>query len=97
MGEPVKIVISARIDPLSGYWAGHRDPSPTSDPVKNSRTARRRRHSDSPHPKLRIAKSRVAPDADWMNELLVWLQQGNVGTEQVRNELAERVPEYRPQ
>ncbi len=32
-----------------------------------------------------------------MAELLAWLQQGNPGTEQVRHELAARVPEYTPQ
>jgi FlaA1/EpsC-like NDP-sugar epimerase len=51
----------------------------------------------TPHPKLRIAKSRSAPDPLWMKELYAWLQQGNPGTGQVRHELAAHVPEYAPQ
>ena len=51
----------------------------------------------TPHPKLRIANSRSAPDAYWMAELFAWLQQGNPGAEQARRELAARVPEYTPQ
>jgi FlaA1/EpsC-like NDP-sugar epimerase len=48
----------------------------------------------TPHPKLRIAKSRTEPDAHWMQELFAWLQQGNPGTDRARRELAARVPEY---
>ena len=49
------------------------------------------------HPKLRIAKSRATPDSRWMEDLLAWLRQGNPGAEQVRQQLAARVPEYTPQ
>jgi len=51
----------------------------------------------TPHPKLRIAKSRATPDSRWMEDLLAWMRQGNHGAEQVRQELAARVPEYTPQ
>ena len=51
----------------------------------------------TPHPKLHIAKARMAPDAHWMKELFAWLHQGNPGIEQLRRELAVRVPEYRSQ
>ena len=102
MGEPVKIVDLAReLIRLSGYTEQDIEIKFTGlrpgEKLYEELLADGEHTLTTPHPKLRIAKSRVAPDADWMNELLVWLQQGNVGTEQVRNELAERVPEYRPQ
>jgi FlaA1/EpsC-like NDP-sugar epimerase len=102
MGEPVKIVDLAReLIRLSGYgesdigikFIGLRP----GEKLYEELLADGEHTLPTPHPKLRIAKSRTAPDAHWMAELLAWLQQGNPGTEQVRRELAARVPEYTPQ
>jgi len=101
MGEPVKIVDLAReLIRLSGY--GERDIGIEFTGLRPGEKLYEELLADgehtlpTPHPKLRIAKSRTAPDAHWMNELFAWLQQGNSGTEQVRHELAARVPEYTP-
>jgi len=48
----------------------------------------------TPHPKLRIATPRLAPDARWMVGLLTWLQQGNPSN--LRSALQAWVPEYAP-
>jgi FlaA1/EpsC-like NDP-sugar epimerase len=102
MGEPVKIVDLAReLIRLSGYaepdigieFIGLRP----GEKLYEELLADGEHTLPTPHPKLRIAKSRTAPDAHWMAELFAWLQQGNPGTEQVRRELAARVPEYTPQ
>jgi FlaA1/EpsC-like NDP-sugar epimerase len=102
MGEPVKIVDLAReLIRLSGYgepdigieFIGLRP----GEKLYEELLADGEHTLPTPHPKLRIAKSRTAPDAHWMNELFAWLQQLNPGTEQVRQELAARVPEYTPQ
>jgi FlaA1/EpsC-like NDP-sugar epimerase len=101
MGEPVKIVDLAReLIRLSGYgesdigikFIGLRP----GEKLYEELLADGEHTLPTPHPKLRIAKARTAPDVYWMNELSAWLQQGNPGTEQVRHELAARVPEYAP-
>ena len=102
MGEPVKIVDLAReLIRLSGYgesdigieFTGLRP----GEKLYEELLADGEHTLPTPHPKLRIAKSRTAPDAGWMNELFAWMQQRNPGTGQVRLELAARVPEYSPQ
>ena len=102
MGEPVKIVDLAReLIRLSGYgesdigieFTGLRP----GEKLYEELLADGEHTLPTPHPKLRIAKSRGAPDAQWMQELVAWLQQGNPGTEPARRELAVRVPEYAPQ
>ena len=102
MGEPVKIVDLAReLIRLSGYaepdigieFIGLRP----GEKLYEELLADGEHTLPTPHPKLRIAKSRSAPDARWMQDLLAWLQQGNPGAEQARRELAARVPEYAPQ
>jgi FlaA1/EpsC-like NDP-sugar epimerase len=102
MGEPVKIVELAReLIRLSGYgesdigieFIGLRP----GEKLYEELLADGEHTLTTPHPKLRIAKSRTAPDAHWLNELFAWLQQGNPGAEQVRQALAARVPEYTPQ
>ena len=102
MGEPVKIADLAReLIRLSGY--GERDIGIEFTGLRPGEKLYEELLADgehtlpTPHPKLRIATSRTAPDAQWMNEVLAWLQQGNPGTEQARHELAARVPEYTPQ
>lgn len=102
MGEPVKIVDLAReLIRLSGYaeadigieFTGLRP----GEKLYEELLTDGEQLLPTPHPKLRIAKSRAAPDAAWMKELFTWLQQGNHGTERARQELAARVPEYTPQ
>ena len=102
MGEPVKIVELAReLIRLSGYgeadigieFVGLRP----GEKLYEELLADGEHTLTTPHPKLRIAKSRVAPDADWMTRLYAWLQQGNPGTERARNELAAHLPEYSAQ
>jgi FlaA1/EpsC-like NDP-sugar epimerase len=102
MGEPVKIVELAReLIRLSGY--GEKDIGIEFTGLRPGEKLYEELLADgehtlsTPHPKLRIAKSRTAPDAHWMNELFAWLQQVNPGADQVRRELAARVPEYTPQ
>ena len=102
MGEPVKIVDLAReLIRLSGYseadigieFTGLRP----GEKLYEELLADDELTQATPHPKLRIAKSRPAADAAWMQALFEWLRQGKGSAEQVRKELAERVPEYTPQ
>ena len=102
MGEPVKIVDLAReLIRLSGYgepdigieFTGLRP----GEKLYEELLADGEHTLPTPHPKLRIAKSRAEPDAHWMQELFGWLQQGNPGTDRARRELAARVPQYTPQ
>ena len=102
MGEPVKIVDLAReLVRLSGFsesdiaieFTGLRP----GEKLYEELLADGELTLPTPHPKLRIAKSRTAPTAHWMQELSVWLQQGTPRAEQVQRELAVRVPEYTPQ
>ena len=101
MGEPVKIVDLAReLIRLSGYaesdigieFTGLRP----GEKLYEELLADGEHTLTTPHPKLRIAKSRAAPDAAWMQDLATWLQQSNPGPEQARQQLASLVPEYAP-
>ena len=101
MGEPVKIVDLAReLIRLSGYaesdigieFTGLRP----GEKLYEELLADGEHTLPTPHPKLRIAKSRAAPDAAWMQDLATWLQQRNPGPEQARQQLASLVPEYTP-
>jgi FlaA1/EpsC-like NDP-sugar epimerase len=102
MGEPVKIVDLAReLIRLSGYgesdigieFTGLRP----GEKLYEELLANDELTLTTPHPKLRIAKSRPAADAAWLQQIFSWLQQDKAGAEQARRELAERVPEYSPQ
>ena len=102
MGEPVKIVDLAReLIRLSGYseadigieFTGLRP----GEKLYEELLADDELTQATPHPKLRIARSRPAADAAWLGQLSDWLQRSKTGAEQVRRELAERVPEYAPQ
>ena len=102
MGEPVKIVDLAReLIRLSGYAEADIDIQFTGlrpgEKLYEELLADGEHTLPTPHPKLRIAKSRATPDSRWMEDLLAWLRQGNHGAEQVRQELAARVAEYTPQ
>ena len=102
MGEPVKIVDLAReLIRLSGYGAsdigiefiGLRP----GEKLYEELLADDELTLATPHPKLRIAKSRPPADGAWLQALFDWLQQDKIEAEQVRRELAARVPEYTPQ
>jgi FlaA1/EpsC-like NDP-sugar epimerase len=102
MGEPIKIVDLARdMIRLSGF---------SEDEIRIEFTGLRPGEklyeellSDSentvptPHAKLRIARADGAPGEAWLADLERWLTVDHAtGDEQVRRDLAERVPEYRP-
>ncbi|MHB8667473.1 MAG: polysaccharide biosynthesis protein, partial [Burkholderiales bacterium] len=102
MGDPVKIVDLAReLIRLSGYaepdigiqFTGLR----AGEKLYEELLADGEHTLPTPHPKLRIAESRATADSRSMEDLLAWLAQRNPGAEQVRRELAARVPEYAPQ
>ncbi|ATE62288.1 polysaccharide biosynthesis protein [Thauera sinica] len=101
MGEPVKIVDLARnMIRLSGY---------TEDDIRIEFTGLRpgeklyeelladaEETRETPHPKLRIARSRPVADC-FLDELMQWLSQpGPVDDETVRTGLKRWVPEYEP-
>ena len=101
MGEPVKIVDLAReLIRLSGY--GEADIAIEFTGLRPGEKLYEELLADgehtlpTPHPKLRIAKSRTAPDAQWLHELRAWLQTTNPGAQALREALAARVPEYSP-
>jgi FlaA1/EpsC-like NDP-sugar epimerase len=102
MGEPVKIVDLAReLIRLSGYSERDIDIEFTGlrpgEKLYEELLADDELTQATPHPKLRIARSRPAADAAWLRDLFNWLQQGNPGAERLRQALAARVPEYAPQ
>jgi FlaA1/EpsC-like NDP-sugar epimerase len=101
MGEPVKIVDLARnMIRLSGF---------TEDEIRIEFTGLRpgeklyeelladtEETRETPHPKLRVARSRPVP-ADFLAGLRAWLERpGPVSDDQVREALANWVPEYTP-
>jgi FlaA1/EpsC-like NDP-sugar epimerase len=102
MGEPVKITDLARdMIRLSGY---------SEDDIKIEFTGLRpgeklfeelladdERTLPTPHPKLRIARSRQVENG-WLDQALPWLTPDQVRTEQeVKAQLVAWVPEYKPQ
>ena len=101
MGEPVRIVDLARnMIRLSGYtedqirieFTGLRPGEKLyEEPLAAAEETR-----ETPHPKLRIARSR-AVDGTFLDELGEWLSQpGPVSDSKVRAGLGRWVPEYRP-
>ncbi len=101
MGEPVKIVDLARdLIRFSGF---------TEDEIKIEFTGLRPGEKlyeelladgestlPTPHPKLRIAKPSVTPDAQWLVELEQWLAVPSRTAVDVKAGLKVRVPEYQP-
>jgi FlaA1/EpsC-like NDP-sugar epimerase len=101
MGEPVKIVdLAKELIRLCGY---------TEDEIKIEFSGLRpgeklyeelladNEHTlPTPHPKLRIAKARLA-DAVWLEELLGWTDVATKSDSEVKSALEVWVPEYQPQ
>ena len=102
MGEPVKIIDLAReLIRLSGFAEGDIGIDfiglRPGEKLYEELLADGERALTTPHHKLRIANSRAAPGSRWMDDLRAWLEQGNPGTDKMRQELAARVSEYTPQ
>ena len=101
MGEPVRIVDLARnMIRLSGYsekdirieYTGLRPGEKLYEELLTDTEQTRQ----TPHPKLRIARSRPVADT-FLDELTQWLSQpGPVSVEEVRAGLQRWVPEYEP-
>src|SRR5690606_9989847 len=101
MGEPVRIVDLARnMIRLSGYtdadirieFTGLRP----GEKLYEELLADAEQTRETPHPKLRIARSRPV-DLDFLSSLRAWLEQpAPVDDATVRRELSARVPEYTP-
>jgi FlaA1/EpsC-like NDP-sugar epimerase len=101
MGEPVKIVDLARdMIRLSGFseeeigieFTGLR----AGEKLYEELLADDEATLPTPHPKLRVAKSAVAPDADWLAELEAWLAAATREEAEVKAGIRARVPEYLP-
>jgi FlaA1/EpsC-like NDP-sugar epimerase len=103
MGEPVKIVDLARdMIRLSGLstedikieFTGLRPGEKLYEELLSDREST----LPTPHPKLRIAKASKAPGGEaWLADIETWISATkSPGDEEVRRELAKRVPEYRP-
>ena len=101
MGEPVKIIDLARdMIRLSGYteddikivFSGLRP----GEKLYEELLADDEQTMLTPHPKLRIAKSRTV-EKEWLDKLLPWIRQQDVASDDgVRADLVEWVPEYTP-
>ncbi|PKO79670.1 MAG: polysaccharide biosynthesis protein [Betaproteobacteria bacterium HGW-Betaproteobacteria-13] len=101
MGEPVKIVDLARnMIRLSGYteeeirieFSGLRPGEKLYEELLADTEATR----ETPHPKLRVARSRPVP-SDFLEALRAWLEQpGPVSDDAVRARLVAWIPEYVP-
>jgi FlaA1/EpsC-like NDP-sugar epimerase len=102
MGEPVKIVDLARdMIRLSGLsdedigieFTGLRPGEKLFEELLSDREST----LPTPHPKLRIARAGAAPGGEaWLAELESWISLAQApADEEVRRELARRVPEYR--
>jgi len=101
MGEPVKIVDLARdMIRLSGF---------TEEEIRIEITGLRPGEKlyeelladgettlPTPHPKLRVVRADVAPDAAWLAELEEWLAAPVRSSAEVKEALRRWVPEYRP-
>jgi FlaA1/EpsC-like NDP-sugar epimerase len=101
MGEPVKIVDLARdMIRLSGFteeeigieFTGLRP----GEKLYEELLADNESTLPTPHPKLRVAKSTVAPDAAWLAALEAWLSAATREEAEVKAGIRARVPEYLP-
>src|SRR5216684_3613744 len=102
MGEPVRIVDLARdMIRLSGFSEEDIKIEITGlrpgEKLYEEPLSDRESTLPTPHPKLRIAKAGEAPDQTWLSEIEAWLSQPrSPPDDEVKRELARRVPEYRP-
>ncbi len=102
MGEPVRIIDLARdMIQLSGFseedikieFTGLRP----GEKLYEELLSDRERTLPTPHPKLRIARAEAALGEEWLAGVEAWLSQAHGPRDgEVRQELARRVPEYRP-
>jgi FlaA1/EpsC-like NDP-sugar epimerase len=102
MGEPVRIIDLARdMIRLSGFskedirieFTGLRP----GEKLYEELLSDRERTLPTPHPKLRIARGEAALGEEWVAGVETWLSQAHCPRDdEVRQELARRVPEYRP-
>ena len=101
MGDPVRIVDLARdMIRLSGFseedirieFTGLRPGEKLYEELLSDREST----LPTPHPKLRIARAGEAPGETWLAEIETWLSQPrSPADEEVKRELARRVPGYR--
>jgi len=102
MGEPVRIVDLARdMIRLSGFSEEDIKIEITGlrpgEKLYEELLLDRESTLPTPHPKLRIAKAGASLGEAWLAELETWISQPRVpGDEEVKRDLAERVPEYTP-
>jgi FlaA1/EpsC-like NDP-sugar epimerase len=101
MGEPVKIVdLAKELIRLCGYteeeikieFSGLRP----GEKLYEELLADNEHTLPTPHPKLRIAKARLA-DAAWLENLLAWTDVATMPDDAVKTALQSWVPEYEPQ
>jgi FlaA1/EpsC-like NDP-sugar epimerase len=101
MGEPVKIVdLAKELIRLCGYteeeikieFSGLRP----GEKLYEELLADNEHTLPTPHPKLRIAKARLA-DAAWLENLLAWTDVATMPDDAVKTALLSWVPEYQPQ
>jgi FlaA1/EpsC-like NDP-sugar epimerase len=102
MGEPVRIIDLARdMIRLSGFseedirieFTGLRP----GEKLYEELLSDRERTLATPHPKLRVARAEAAWGQEWLAGVEAWLSQAHCPRDdEVRQELARRVPEYRP-
>lgn len=101
MGEPVKIVdLAKNMIRLSGYTEDEIQIQFTGlrpgEKLYEELLANTEHTRETPHPKLRIARSRPV-DVDLLPILVKWLSKSGVlDDERVRDELRQWVPEYQP-
>ena len=100
MGEPVRIIdLAKELIRLSGYtedeirieFSGLRP----GEKLYEELLADNEHTLPTPHPKLRIAKARLA-DAVWLDTLLDWTEVSTMRDEEVKTALTSWVPEYQP-
>lgn len=101
MGEPIRIADLARdMIRLSGYseediriaFTGLRPGEKLYEELltDNEHTL------PTPHPKLRVARSEVPPDAAWQQAVAAWLSSAEDDTAAIKDRLRDFVPEYTP-
>ncbi|HET7200751.1 MAG TPA: nucleoside-diphosphate sugar epimerase/dehydratase [Burkholderiales bacterium] len=102
MGEPVRIIDLARdMIRLSGFSEEDIRIEITGlrpgEKLYEELLSDRERTLPTPHPKLRIAKAETALSEEWLAGVEAWLSQAHwPRDEEVRQELARQVPEFRP-